>query len=373
MRPPKYCRHKGSGQACVWLNGKRIYLGVHGSEESKKRYKQIVADFLQNKIEPAPCRESGQITCRQLIVAFTNHIDLKYIKDGSPTSEPRAFRVALQTVMDLYEDLPALDFGPSRLKACRQRLVEADYVRDWVNSYTRRIIQCWKWGVSEELVPETTWRALTSVEALRRGQARDNEPIKPVPLRDVVATMKKLSPIVACMVRVQLRTGARPGEICNMRGEEIDRTGDIWRFTPGHHKTEHHGRFRIIAIGPKAQRALGEFIKDEGLIFNSHESRLWWINEKNPIRDGVQPKLFRKAPKAFTVGNYGQAIRRACAKARVPEWSPNQLRHTAATLIRKHFGLEKTKSVLSHSATSTTEIYAERSFQEAADIARVLG
>ncbi len=39
VRPPKYRLHKGSGQALVQINGKRIYLGKFGTEESKEEYR----------------------------------------------------------------------------------------------------------------------------------------------------------------------------------------------------------------------------------------------------------------------------------------------------------------------------------------------
>ncbi len=34
-RLPKYRLHKGSGQALVQIEGQRIYLGLHGTKESR--------------------------------------------------------------------------------------------------------------------------------------------------------------------------------------------------------------------------------------------------------------------------------------------------------------------------------------------------
>ena len=44
----------------------------------------------------------------------------------------------------------------------------------------------------------------------------------------------------------------------------------------------------------------------------------------------------------------------------LPKWSPNRLRHTAATAIRKRFGLEAAQVVLGHSKADITQVYAER-------------
>jgi hypothetical protein len=42
---PKYRHHKGSGQAFVQIKGRRHYLGVWDSPESKDRYSRFVAEL----------------------------------------------------------------------------------------------------------------------------------------------------------------------------------------------------------------------------------------------------------------------------------------------------------------------------------------
>jgi site-specific recombinase XerC len=68
------------------------------------------------------------------------------------------------------------------------------------------------------------------------------------------------------------------------------------------------------------------------------------------------------------------AVLRACRRAKVPAWTPNQLRHTRATQIRQAFGsLEAAKAVLGHADTRVTEIYAERDLALAAEVMRQMG
>ena len=45
LRPPKYRKHKASGQALVTLNGRDFYLGPHGSPESRADYDRLVAEW----------------------------------------------------------------------------------------------------------------------------------------------------------------------------------------------------------------------------------------------------------------------------------------------------------------------------------------
>jgi site-specific recombinase XerC len=54
-------------------------------------------------------------------------------------------------------------------------------------------------------------------------------------------------------------------------------------------------------------------------------------------------------------------------------WSPNQLRHSRATLLREKFGIEAAQVVLGHSDPKTTLVYAEAQFSKAAEIAKAIG
>ena len=55
------------------------------------------------------------------------------------------------------------------------------------------------------------------------------------------------------------------------------------------------------------------------------------------------------------------------------KWSPKRLRHSAATGIRKEFGLEAAQVFLGHASADVTQVYAERDRNLVADIARELG
>jgi integrase len=70
---------------------------------------------------------------------------------------------------------------------------------------------------------------------------------------------------------------------------------------------------------------------------------------------------------------YARAVSRACDKAKVEKWSPNQLRHTAATEIRSKFGLEGAQIVLGHASADVTQVYAERDEKLGTRIAREIG
>jgi integrase len=72
-------------------------------------------------------------------------------------------------------------------------------------------------------------------------------------------------------------------------------------------------------------------------------------------------------------------VRRAEAKAAgvepvlVPKWTPYQLRHTAATKVRKEMGYECAGATLGHTNMSATAIYAERNQGLADEAAKRFG
>jgi integrase len=54
-------------------------------------------------------------------------------------------------------------------------------------------------------------------------------------------------------------------------------------------------------------------------------------------------------------------------------WSPNRLRHTMGTEVRKRFGLEAAQVIFGHHAANVTEIYADRDAEKVPEIATEMG
>jgi integrase len=298
-------------------------------------------------------------------------------------------RDAMSCLKDLYASLPVCQFSPKRLKAVREAMIAKDWTRRHVNKQVGRVRRIFKWGVSEELVPPSVFHGLQTVEPLRKGrsEARETKPVKPVADEVVNATLPYLSPVVRAMVQVQRFSACRPGEVCRMRACEIDRSGDVWLYRPAQHKTDWHDHERCIVIGPQAQAVLLPFIDahkaDEYLfqpreaVQGMHDARS--ANRKTPIAYGNRPGTNRKAKPERKPGEvygrhaYGHAIATACRRAGVAHWAPNQLRHSAATKIRKRYGLEGSQVACGHRQADVTQIYAERDLALARRIALDMG
>jgi integrase len=390
IRTPKYrCQRSPNGdRAFVELNGIRHYLGSHGSEESRREYHRLLAEWSAsgNQMRVA----ANEITIVEVVSRFWEHVKTYYVKpDGTQTSEVSNFKRALKVLKEMYAFKEASDFGPLALRAVREKMIELGWVRSSINKQIGRIKMAFRWAVAEELLSPTVYQALITVPGLKRGRcsAEESAAILPVPETHIEAIRPFVSEQVWTVVQLQLLTAARSGELVLMRGRDLNTNGAVWTYTPRDHKTSHHGKSRVIFIGPRAQMLLALFLKShdpKDYLFSpkdaEHERRARQHAQRTtPISCGNAPSKNRvRAPKRtpgdrYTQTSYRRAIQRACRRAGIPTWHPHQLRHNAATRLRAEFGIEIAKIMLGHGSPRITEIYAETDHTKAVEVAQRVG
>jgi integrase len=394
---PKYRKHKGSGQAVVTTDH---YLGPYGSKASRLEYDRLIGEWITAG-RPSSIVPSTDLTIAELCQRYKVFAKSYYIHGGTTHN----IATACRTLRLRYGDILASEFGPLALKAVRQQFVDSGHSRTYCNRLTDLIRRMFKWASSEQLVPVSTWQALTTVAGLRCGhtEAPENEPIGPIDDATIDATLLHLSDTVAAMVRLRRLTGMRPDEVCRLRPCEVDRNCDPWAYKPSHHKTAHRGKQRTVFIGPKGQDILRAYLlRDaESFCFVPAEAVAKQLEQrhashKTPLSCGnipgsnrIRRKPRKQAGERYDVHSYRRAIHRACDKADklahreqpdvaaderlITRWSPNRLRHSAATEIRKRYGLEAAQVVLGHSAADVTQLYADRDMAKAAAVIREVG
>jgi integrase len=388
---PSYTLHKRSGQAVVRLAGRDVYLGPYGSAESRAAYDRFVAEWLANgrrapEPTPATAAPGDALTIDEVIVRYLSFARGYYRKAGRETPEVRNIKEALRPLQTLYGSLPAAGFGPLDLKTVRARMVADGVSRGVVNRRVGRIIRAFKWASSEALVTASVHQTLKTVDGLRRGrsEARETEPVTPVPEAFVDAVRPHVSAQVWAMIELQRLTAMRPNEIVGMRTGDLDTSGAVWVYRPASHKMEHHGRSRVIHLGPRAQAVLRPWLRPNlgEALFQPREASAarraaMRAGRKTPVqpsqRDRSKPGARRRPGVQYSVHTYRAAIHRGCQAADVPGWSPGRLRHNAASHIRREFGLDAAQVVLGHASADVTQIYAEVNHQRAADIMARIG
>ncbi len=433
--PPRYRLHKQSGQAVVSLplgNGtyKDCLLGQYDTPESRQEYARVIAEWEANgQTLPRPAATGNDLTVAELIVAYWQHVESYYRHpNGEPTSEADNIKLALRPLRRLYGHTRAADFDSLALEAIRQQMIHDGHCRNRINRDLPRIKRLFKWAALRKLVPLAVHQQLLTVEGLRAGrsQAKETAPVRPVPLDAVDATVPHMPGAVAAMVRLELLTGMRPGEVIVMRGIDLEMAGPVWTYRPGSdrgphgaHKTAWRGHGRVVLIGPRGQEVLRPWLRLNlnEYLFQPKEARAAFDAERRRNRKSpMTPSQAKRRPKAnpkkrpgerYTTSSYDQAIYRACESAFPPPaplarlegetkkewearltdeqkaelkawnkahcWSANQLRHAKATELRREAGLDAARVVLGHRSPQVTEVYAEFDTEKAREVMAKLG
>lgn len=360
---PTYRLHKASGQAVVTLSHRTFYLGKHNSPESRTAYDRKIAEWLAHGRRPFWKPNEG-LTVSDVFDRFDDLVLTGYTDHrGAPSSEVRVYRAAVSELLRLYGDTLASEFDQTMARTLLHELARSGKSQATVGHYFRRIRRVFRWAASEGFVTPTTSDRLRLIDVARTANAKKTESVRAVEAWAVDATLEQLDPVTADMVRFQRLTGARPGEVCSISWGQIDQSRPVWRYELAHHKTEHRGKTRTVLIGPKAQA-----------ILERHRTRA--VGDRLISTDGIsasRPIFLSERGAAPTVNQYRANVGAACARAGVDRWTPNQLRHAAATEIRQAFGLEATSAVLGHSRVETSQVYAERTLVDAERVASEVG
>lgn len=198
------------------LNGREFYLGHWPVSRGKKpppsvqaAYDDLIATWLANGRQVP--EERPPLSVNEVLLAYLTWAERHYVPKRKKDDQNRLIRYSAAVVRELFGRTPAAEFGPKKLKAVRQAMIDRGWCRNMVNAQVDRVKRMFKWAVAEELVPGDVYHALRAVESLRRGTpgVRDTDPVKPVPVEAVEAVLPHLQPVIRAMVRVQMLSDIR--------------------------------------------------------------------------------------------------------------------------------------------------------------------
>ncbi|MDB5390752.1 MAG: site-specific tyrosine recombinase [Planctomycetaceae bacterium] len=352
---PSYLLHKASGQARVRIDGHDFYLGPYGSEESRIEYGKLISQHASGA-PIDPLKKTGDddpgLTVAALALAYLQHAETYYVKNGAQTHEVSCIKSALTHLTKTFGLIPANEFGALKLKTVRQSMVDSGRMcRKFINGCVGRIRRCFKWGSENELVDAAVNARLACVAPLMAGrtEAIDHEPRSVVPRESIDAVRAVVPQRTRDMIDLQLLCGARPGELCMLTSGMIDQTTyqdqGVWFVKLDDHKMIHKGKERVLVFGPQSQLILRRYI------------------HADPER-----KLFD-----LTRESYSLAIRVACIKLKIKRWTAHWLRHNFASQCRKDTNLDTTQQMLGHSDAATTQGYAHLDLKDSIMYARDAG
>jgi len=392
-RPPAYRKRKVRGKQIAYLTlsdaaigARRDYwLGPYGSPESRERYARLVAEW-----EAAGRRVPGVVKLSKYDGPTISQICHAYL-EANPQNE--LILTAVRIARQHFGSTPATKFSSRRLRMVREAVMaEKLRCRTTVNKIINYLKAIFRWAAaaSQEFIDVSVYRALTTVPNLRRGEGNCKEPRKigPVPEAHIEAIKPYVSRQIWALVQLQMLTGARSGELLRLRPCDLDVSGQVWLVKLDEHKTAHHGKERVLYLGPRAQTIIKPFLAGRpttAYLFSPVEAEaerrvLRHAARKTPLSCGNKPGTNRvvaprkQAGEKYTADSYRRAVLRACKAAGIPNWHPHQLRHTYATIIRRQYDLEAAQVLRGHSSAVVTDaVYAERDQRLAMKIAGEMG
>lgn len=179
------------------------------------------------------------------------------------------------------------------------------------------------------------------------------------------------------VVLLQIHSAARAGELVKMTVGDLDRTDpEVWAFRPAAHKGAWKGKARVIYFGARCREVLAPLLErltdPKEYLFSPARAEAernaargerratpkWDSHMARNARKRVGDGRARAPGVCYTTAAVRQAVKRACARAGVPEFTPHRLRHLAATRARAELGVDVARALCGHSLAAVTEVYS---------------
>ena len=334
-------------------------------------------------------------TINELILAYLKHARDYYRPNHGENKEAGCINDALAVLQEQgYGREPADAFRPRDLKKVREAMVAKNWCADLHQQPSQpgqadvRLCRGGRPGIP---APSTT--PCSPSRGCGKGRrVFANEEGSARPRGHVKAVLGKAHAVLKAMLLFAYRTGARPGEVgalkpvpprpatarsgsttCRPRPTRRSTTTRSGRCTsaPGRRKILEPWleglRPRSTSSAPPSPSGCGR--RPDATHAKPHSTP--------PTSSGLETKrkLSPKRPKRdhYDPISLRRAVKRLCNAAKVPSWTPNRLRHNAATRFRAKYGIEVARILLGHRKVHTTEIYAEPDARKAMRAALDMG
>lgn len=370
--------------------GKRTWrgLGSGNLDEAKQTWASIQAEEASQKA----LRALVKGTVGELLDGYLEHAKVKYFDQH--TQKLTSSFMRLRTLVDRlekYRTLQTHEFTTEILWSLLGQWDTQGLHRKTVNGWLSLTKQIFRWGLMRGLVSVGTYTAISTVHPLefKEGHSLESEPVEPVSDEIINATLPHLPTVVADAIRLQRITGARPGEIlqlrpCDFQKGHVQDGVEYWvvdyaKTKDGHKNRNKKGCARYIAFGPEAQAILKKYevVREPKNTRPRRHDEFLFTPREILYERLAKGEAIRCYPHRNRLDGNGLRWHLNAAFAKnpsLPHWAPNQVRHTVATALALTHGCDGEARVLGHAPGSTaTRRYIEIGAENALRAATLLG
>jgi integrase len=144
----------------------------------------------------------------------------------------------------------------------------------------------------------------------------------------VEGTLPYLSPTIRAMIELQLVTGMRPGELCQLRPMDVNRDSEVWDSRRGNIRPSTVIMTGLFASAPEGRKFCGLIYQDPPRHIVSHHANL---------RAGIARNGTRPARRLYRTEMYRAVIASAFQSdfhARYSTWPRTDAQSTELVMLR---------------------------------------
>ncbi len=290
---------------------------------------------------------------------------------------------AFELLLELFPNADTANFTANQLLIFRNNLARRvsektgkTFSIDYVNKLVKFVRSVFNWGMNPNtkalseadmvppLVSETLGFALSKVPLLQPGEGRANPERKDVPDEHIEAALKVLPPVIADILRIQLLTAMRPGEVCKMRVGDIKRSredfamlgrldfsGEMWLDELAEHKTAKKIGKKLIFLGAEEQKILRRYLQGRD-------------------SDPATPLFGNKRGRPMSGRVYSNAVKNVIAEHGLPKFVPYLMRHSNVSRNSLAFGQDVARAVVGHTTCAMTQRYDHSDLEKAFEVVK---
>jgi len=372
-----YARTTGRYAYYVKLPGDtkyRTYALKAPGQKFATKDKKIAEELARFMYEKALLKSKGRYvdvnTIGQLVDSYISHLK-EFFQNGS--DRPQQATYALNTLKKQFGNIPIDEFEIYHFDEYRLKLVQYGLAVKTVNDRCALVKAMCDWAAQKQVLSKSVAYGIRVIKPLKEGNygVKASKKIKPIPIQWIAATCRHTTPVVAAMIKLHFYGAMRSTDVCTIRPCDIDqkslKNDELWVYYPPFHNEQSKGNKHRVLLGKRAQKILMPFLlrPKTTFCFTPEQSQ----NQRSKQTDKEYNNRYNK-------DSYRRAVLYAIAAAnkdreqrakqsgvnidKIGHWTPHQLRHTMATILREKEGLDATQSVLDHTSLEATQIYAER-------------